>query len=197
MAGPARRATGPCQARREGAALESEFTEIYRQHAGDVYRFVLYLTGDRSLADDLTSETFVRLWTARERVDLATVRAYLFTIARNLFLQGRRGARPERAAAELAEWTADARPGPAARAEARDELRATLAALQSLPEIDRAALLMRAESDLPYEEIGASLGLSPITVRVKVHRARLKLAELRLNAGRPDRTTESSTENPR
>lgn len=177
--------------------MESEFTEIYREHAGDVHRFVLYLSGDRALADDLTSETFVRLWTARERVDLATVRAYLFTIARNLFLQGRRGPRREAVVAALAETSADARPGPAERAEARDELRATLTALQALPEIDRAALLMRADDGLPYEEIAASLGLSPITVRVKVHRARLKLAEARLGAVPAARRAPPRSETPR
>lgn len=162
-----------------------------------MHRFVLYLSGDRALADDLTSETFVRLWTARERVDLATVRAYLFTIARNLFLQGRRVPRREHTIAALAETSADARPGPAERAEARDELRATLAALQALPEIDRAALLMRADDGLPYEEIAASLGLSPITVRVKVHRARLKLAEARLGAAPAARRAPPRSETPR
>lgn len=177
-------------------AVEREFSEIYRQHAGEVHRFVLYLSGDRALADDLTSETFVRLWTARERVDLATVRAYLFTIARNLFLQGRRGPRRELAVASLDETRADARPGPAERAEARDELRATLAALATLSEVDRAALLMRAESGLAYEEIAAALGLAPITVRVKVHRARLKLAEARCADAPAARRTETGTEVP-
>jgi RNA polymerase sigma-70 factor (ECF subfamily) len=53
------------------------------------------------------------------------------------------------------------------------------AALRQLPEVDRAALLMRAEDGLPYEEIAAALGLSVAAARVKVHRARLKLAAAR------------------
>jgi RNA polymerase sigma-70 factor (ECF subfamily) len=47
-----------------------------------------------------------------------------------------------------------------------------LARLQSVPEIDRAALLMRAFHDLPYEEIAAALGISVASAKVKVHRAR-------------------------
>ena len=63
---------------------------LYRQHASAVYRFALSLSGDRATAEDLTSETFVRLWTARDRLDLTTVLGYLLTITRHLYLQGRR-----------------------------------------------------------------------------------------------------------
>jgi RNA polymerase sigma-70 factor (ECF subfamily) len=53
-----------------------------------------------------------------------------------------------------------------------------------MPETDRAALLMRADEGLPYEEIAAALGLPVATVKVKVHRARLRLAHVR-NQGVP------------
>ena len=45
--------------------------------------------------------------------------------------------------------------------------------------MDRAALLMRADEGLPYEEIAVALSLPVATVKVKVHRARLKLAQMR------------------
>jgi RNA polymerase sigma-70 factor (ECF subfamily) len=48
-----------------------------------------------------------------------------------------------------------------------------------LPETDRAALLMRAADEMPYEEIARSLGISVGAAKVKVHRARLALARLR------------------
>ena len=154
----------------------NELEALYREHARDVFRFALFLSGDAALAEDIVSETFIRLWHARARVDLTTVRGYLFVIARNLFLQDRRQRRP---VALLDETAADARPGPEARALARGELRATLAALQELPEIDRAALLMRAEDALPYEEIARVLDIPVATARVKVHRARLALVAAR------------------
>src|SRR5450755_706801 len=68
--------------------LMDDFSTLYRKYAPDVFRFALYLSGDRSQAEDITSETFVRIWTSSEKVELATVKGYLFTIARNLFLQG-------------------------------------------------------------------------------------------------------------
>jgi RNA polymerase sigma-70 factor, ECF subfamily len=156
------------------------FDELFEAHAGELRRFALYLSGDPALADDLVSESFVRVWSGRDRVDMATVRAYLFTIVRNLFLHHVRGAKRR---LPLDETTADERPNPEASASGQSELRVVLAALRELAEIDRAALLMRADEAVSYEDIAAALGLSVSAARVKVHRARLKLAEARLATG--------------
>ena len=59
------------------------------------------------------------------------------------------------------------------------EVRAVLAALQQLPEMERTPLLMRALDEMPYEEIAETLGISVGSARVKVHRARLKLMQTR------------------
>ncbi len=154
-----------------------DFSTLYGTHARDVHRFALFLCGDPALADDIAAETFVRAWSARERVDLGSVKAYLFAIARNLFLHELR--RPARRTAALGEDVASAEPSPERRAAARDELGTVLAELQRLPADDRAALVMRVEDQLPYEEIARVLGLSLSAVKVKVHRARLRLAEAR------------------
>ncbi len=151
-----------------------DLASLYREHARDTHRFALYLSGDPALADDLVSEAFVRVWTARERVDLSTVRGYLFAIVRNLFLQE---LRQHRRRASLDERIASDQPGPEQRAGAESSLRVVLAALDTLPEVDRSALLMRADDGLPYEEIATVLGISTVAARVKVHRARLRLAE--------------------
>jgi RNA polymerase sigma-70 factor, ECF subfamily len=165
--------------------LASTFSELYGAHAQDVRRFALYLSGDPALADDIVSETFVRLWHARTRLDLATVRSYLLAIARNVFLEHhRRAAR----VAELDEDVPDGQANPEDRAAWRGELRTVMAALQRLPEVDRAAVLLRAEAALPYEEIARMLDISAAAARVKVHRARLKLAEARLSPAVRGRT---------
>lgn len=67
-----------------------DFSELYRRYAPDVYRFALYLTGQSSEAEDITAETFARVWTSPEPLRTATVKAYLFTIARHLYRHGRR-----------------------------------------------------------------------------------------------------------
>jgi RNA polymerase sigma-70 factor (ECF subfamily) len=158
-----------------------DFETLYERHSGAVFRFALSLSGDRALAEDIASETFVRVWTARARVDLTTVAGYLFTIARHLYLQG---VSRERRRGRLEHEPVDSNPGPHAQAEGRAELDAVIADLQTLHEPDRAALLMRAEEQMPYEEIAAALRITAGAAKVKVHRARLKLAELRMNRGR-------------
>ena len=67
---------------------------LYQSYSRDVFRFALYLSGNWEDAEDITAETFVRAWVAEESIRLATVKGYLFAIARNLFLQecGRRPA---------------------------------------------------------------------------------------------------------
>ena len=70
-------------------------------------------------------------------------------------------------------------------ASSRDELRAVFEALQQLPEIDRAALLLRAHEGLSYAEIAATLDLTVAAARVKVHRARMRLIEWRTARSQP------------
>jgi RNA polymerase sigma-70 factor (ECF subfamily) len=152
------------------------FSALYKKYAPDVYHFALYLSGERGEAEDITSETFVRAWASSEPIRMATVKGYLFTIARNLFLQGLR--KKSRHVA-LDEELRDPQASPYEQAEQKAELLAVLAGLQKLPEIDRAALLMRAFDEMPYEEIAQALGISLAAVKVKIHRARLALADIR------------------
>ncbi len=154
----------------------TSFGELYARYAGDVHRFALYLSGDRHEAEDITSETFVRAWTATVPIRTETVKGYLLTIARNLFLQGL--PRKSRHTA-LDERLRDPRASTDAPAERNSELAVVLERLQSLPEGDRAALLMRAVDELSYEEIARALQITLSAAKTRVYRARLALADLR------------------
>jgi RNA polymerase sigma-70 factor (ECF subfamily) len=151
-----------------------DIEELYRRYAGDVRRFALYLSGDAGMADDITSDTFVRAWTATGRIRLPTVKSYLFTIARNLYLDTQRRAARD---TELSEDVPDMRISAEQQMERSEEASVVLAALQQLPELDRAVLLMRALDGMPYEDIAETLGIPVAGARVKVHRARQKLMQ--------------------
>jgi len=154
----------------------TDFSALYERYAPDVFRFALYLSGDRHEAEDITSETFVRAWTAPEPIRTATVKGYLLTIARNLFLQGlRRKSRQTAIDDELR----DPRASADGQAERSSEVAAVLANLQRIPEGDRAALLLRAVEEMPYDEIARALGISLAATKVRIHRARLALADVR------------------
>ena len=153
-----------------------DFSGLYRRYAKDVYRFALYLSGNHADAEDITAETFTRVWTTTGEIRAATVKAYLFTIARNLCRESRRR---DARRADLHEWLPDPKPGPEMDAAARLQLRAVWDELRELSEPDRAALLMYAVEGFSQAEVAAALGLSLPAVKVKIHRARLRLAALR------------------
>lgn len=167
----------------------TDFTVLYQGYAPLVRRFALYLCGDPALADDLTSETFVRAWTAGGDIRQDTVKAYLFTITRNLYLDSlRRSRRRESLPMHLPDERASAEQ----ETEDRSELGFVLAAMQSLPDSDRAALLLRAQEEMPYRDIARVLGVSVAAAKVRVHRARLKLLSLTRAGSTPRDASEKS-----
>ena len=154
----------------------TDIENLYERYASDVRRFALYLCGDVVMADEITSDTFERAWMAAGRIREPTVKSYLFTIARNAYTDLlRRSARHT----ELDESMTDTRVSAQTQMELSAEVRAVIAALQQLPEIDRTVLLMRTLDEMPYEEIAETLGIPVGTAKVKVQRARLKLMQTR------------------
>lgn len=149
-----------------------DFDTLYREHAPHVRRFALHLSGDAAHADDITAETFVRVWATRESVRYETVRGLLFAIARNLFISGVRAAWRQ---APLEDVHADPSPDPLTRAADRDAAHRTVGALRALDAGDREVLVLRAHEGLSYAEIGRLLGIAPGAAKVRVHRARRRL----------------------
>jgi RNA polymerase sigma-70 factor, ECF subfamily len=154
----------------------TDFYILYRTYGAVVRRFALFLCGNEALADDITSETFVRAWQARGKIREATVKAYLFTIARNLYRDHLRGRKPMH---ELDESVCDPGVDLESQTAQKAEVQAVMQMLQQLPEIDRTALLMRVQEEMSYEEIAVALQIPLTTVKVKIHRARLKLIKAR------------------
>jgi len=149
------------------------FHEIYERHSRDVYRYAFWLAGSADEADDITSETFARAWAGREEIRTETVKAYLFAIARNIYLRGWRQTKRQ---TDLNPNHTAPEPAPEQMVESKMELHRAMRVIQSFPEADRAAFLLRVQHELPYEEIARILQLSLTTIKVKIHRARLKLA---------------------
>lgn len=152
-----------------------DFGGLFKRYSHDIYRFALYLSGDQALAEDICQETFARAWVTPGTIRGGTVKAYLLMIARNLYKDEL--ARKARQVA-LDDNFVDPRPAPDAIAGGRLELDAVLRALQALAEIDRAALLMSAQDGMTHAEIAATLDVSVAAVKVKIHRARIRLKRL-------------------
>lgn len=67
---------------------------LHDEHAPALWRYVVWLSGDRQLAEDVVQETLVRAWRKPEVLDQteSSARAWLFTVARNLVIDAKRSA---------------------------------------------------------------------------------------------------------
>jgi RNA polymerase sigma-70 factor (ECF subfamily) len=154
------------------------FNELYDFYANEVYKFAYWLSGDRFEAEDITSETFIRVWVRFSTIRTETLKAYLFTIARNIYLKKLRKGKKQIA---LNDTFPDRNPEPEKLVDSRLELQRVRSALQKLSEIDRAAFVLRVQHELSYAEISRVLGISLTAAKVKVHRVRKKLLAARVD----------------
>ena len=152
------------------------FNELYDLYANEVYKFAYWLSGDSFEAEDITSETFVRVWVRFTSIRTETLKAYLFTIARNIYLKK---LRKQKKQVPLHDAFRDQNPEPETLLDSRFELQRVRDALLNLSELDRAAFILRVQHEMPYAEISRVLGISLTAARVKVHRVRKKLLAAR------------------
>jgi RNA polymerase sigma-70 factor (ECF subfamily) len=154
--------------------------EVVREHADRVYRLAYRLSGNRADAEDLTQETFVRVFKSLAEYTPGTFEGWLHRITTNLFLDMVRRRQRIRFDA-LPDDAGDRLPSKSAGPEqAYAELHLdpeVQRALDALPADFRAAVVLCDLEGLSYEEIAATLGIKVGTVRSRIHRGRVLLRE--------------------
>ncbi|MGW6793623.1 RNA polymerase sigma factor [Streptomyces chartreusis] len=179
MDGTERLRGGPAAAVRDPRTFE----ELYRRHVDAVMRFVARRVDDPHTAADLTADIFLAVLNSAHsyRPGLGSEVAWLYGIARNIVSSERRRIARE---AERDRRICGRRllePDDIARIEDRLDAespgRHLLAALERLPEGERAVMELVAVDQLPVTEAAAALGIRQVTARVRLHRARKTLKE--------------------
>lgn len=164
-----------------GEAVQLEdpgFEAMVATHHGEIYRYLRRLAYRIAEADDLSQETFLRAYRARHRLTPdANVRAWLFTIATNVFRNHVRSEHRRRVAHATVRVTrreldAD---GPEAEVLAGEARALTEAAIRRLPLKQRLAFTLRKLHELDYELIGQSLDCSAESARAHVFQALRKI----------------------
>jgi RNA polymerase sigma factor (sigma-70 family) len=153
--------------------------EVVREHADRVYRLAYRLTGNAHDAEDLTQETFIRVFRSLASYQPGTFEGWLHRITTNLFLD--MGRRRSRLRMEGLPDDTDRLPGGGPDPEqiySETHLDPMLqASLDELAPEFRAAVVLCDIEGLSYEEIGATLGVKLGTVRSRIHRGRAALRE--------------------
>ncbi|HEX6049844.1 MAG TPA: RNA polymerase sigma factor [Gemmatimonadaceae bacterium] len=151
----------------------AEFGAVFDRHAPAIFRFAAHRLG-REAAEDVLADTFTRAFAARDRAYMVdgSLRAWLYKIASNLIADELR--RRERSASAHERLRAHVRPG--AQFAFYEGVATTdpelLAALESLRDEEREALLLLAWGELSYAEIAVVTGVPIGTVRSRLSRAR-------------------------
>jgi RNA polymerase sigma-70 factor, ECF subfamily len=153
--------------------MTADLAQLFDQYYASLVRMLYRRTGDRDRAEDLAQETFARAVAAPPN----NPRPWLFAVALNLVREdGRRAVTRGRRLELLRAETDQSASGPDAELERREETAKVRAALATLNERDREALLLKAEG-FDYEEIAATLGLAKGAIGTTLARARRRLVE--------------------
>jgi len=146
-----------------------DFDTLYRTHSAAVLAYCLR-RAPREVAEEAVSETFTTAWRRRDEA-VADSLPWLLGIARRVLANQRRSARRRRALVERL----SAQPAPPSTPA---ETPPVLEALSRLPERDQEVLRLAAWEELSSAEAARVLGCSPVAYRIRLHRARKRLASL-------------------
>jgi RNA polymerase sigma-70 factor (ECF subfamily) len=158
------------------------FARIFDRHADLVFKFARRRVGDRTIAEDITSQVFLETWRRREDVTLleGSLRAWLIGVARNL--QRRHWRTNERRNNALHRVTTSIDTSDPSEAivdhlGAIDDLASVRKKLDLLSGTHREVLLLAVWEELSYDEIAVVLHVPIGTVRSRLARARQKLED--------------------
>ena len=155
-----------------------DFEEVYNKYCKDVFRFCLSLCRDRAIADDLTSEAFLKAIKAGDRFDgKCSVKVWLCQIAKNTYYDYLRKH------SKITEFPDDMPDESSFELKLLDRADALgiHKQLHLLCEPFKEVFSLRIFSELSFAEIGEVFGKTEGWARVTFHRAKLKIKEAQSN----------------
>ncbi len=150
----------------------AEYNHSVTEFADRLYRFVLKNIRDESTAQDIIQDTYEKLWIKHESVNFSKVRSYLFTAAYHTLIDYTRKSRKLIDLESMKNAISDS-------SDVYFDLKENLdIALEKLPDIQRAVILLRDYEGYSYEEIAEVTGLSDSQVKIYIYRGRLALRKM-------------------
>jgi len=155
-----------------------KYRQFYEEYKNKLFRYLMFRCGDYEVSRDIMQESFTRHYQYSMNGPEASP-AVLFTIARNALVDYQRH---ENNFTLIQDYAPQPPRDLEADCIAREECRIVAEAFSRLPGEDR-EILGLVVSGLPYSQIGETLGLSETNIKVRVHRARVRLRDILQNGG--------------
>lgn len=161
---------------------ERAWGELVEKYGKKVYGIAYHLTFDRSEAEELTQDCFLKVWENLDRYEPseASLLAWIAALSRNLCIDHYRKRRREKGFRFVSDDAVSAMlsgsDDPEADSVRRQRLRLLLDAIGDLPDELAQVVMLRDLDGLDYKEIGSFLSLPDGTVKSRLNRARIELA---------------------
>lgn len=162
------------------ASEDEEFALFFNEYYPSLCRFLECMLGGRSIAQDIAQESFMQLYRAGLRsFPAGEARFWIYRVARNFALNElSKGQTRHRLFEKVVDAFRPARAlNPEQELEMGERREMLLKTLKTLPEHQRAALLLREQEEMSYREIAVVLGITESKVKVDIFRARNALRE--------------------
>ena len=155
---------------------KEEFSKIYDQHIDKIYRFIFLKVNSQEIAEDLTSETFLKGWKSFQNPqDIENPSAFLYKIARNLVIDHYRQ-KAQKNTVKVEDFNIiDTRSNLEENAILTSDLNVTMKAMENLKDDYQTVIVWRYLDDLSISEMAEMLQKSEEATRVMIHRAIKKL----------------------
>jgi RNA polymerase sigma-70 factor (ECF subfamily) len=152
---------------------------LFERHHRRIFNYFLRMTGQRNTAEDLASETFMRVLKYRHSYRReAKFTTWLYQVGRNIFLDHVEKQRPEDSLDDLPAHIQVDTVRPDDTLQSSQETRLIRLALDRLPERKREVLILSRYRDMKYEEIAQVMGTTAAAVKILVHRSLRDLKEI-------------------
>lgn len=159
--------------------MKAAFEKVYRRQRDAVYGYLLYLTKDEQLTQDLAQETFLKIYLNLHRFKgESSEKTWCIAIARNTYFSWKRKKSPVQVEEKYGADVADERQIPEEIFLQKEKNAMIRRTLFEMKEEQRQILLLRDYEQLSYKEIGAVMGVSEIVVKSRIYRARASYREL-------------------
>ncbi len=157
---------------------EASFKKLHQLYSGIIYNYLLKLSGNSFLAEEITQETFIKFWNKRETLDKITnYKAYLFTIAKNLLLDDFNKQKQSKVLSIDSTSENYHLRTPQMLMEEQELEEVQLQAINNLKGVAKEVFILSREQSLTYMEISKVLGISRVAVKKQMMKALFDLRQ--------------------